>query len=105
MSENLKKAVESAITQLPSKYRIVFVLREIEQVSVSDVAQMLDISEENVKVRLHRAKSMLKEMLRSQVAKLDIFPFHADRCGLIANAVMTHITSRDIYPFGNIARH
>jgi RNA polymerase sigma-70 factor (ECF subfamily) len=102
--DNLKKAIESAITQLPSKYRVVFILREIEQVSVSDTATMLDISEENVKVRLHRAKTMLKEMLRSHVAALDIFPFHADRCGLIANAVMNHINSTEIFPFGNVAR-
>jgi RNA polymerase sigma-70 factor (ECF subfamily) len=105
LGDNLKKAVESAISQLPSKYRIVFMLREIEQVSVSDTAQMLAISEENVKVRLHRAKNLLKEMLRSQAASLDIFPFHAYRCSIIANTVMAHVNSREIYPFGNIPRN
>jgi RNA polymerase sigma factor (sigma-70 family) len=105
VGENLKKALESAISQLPSKYRIVFMLREIEQLSVADAAVMLEISEENVKVRLHRAKNMLKEMLQSEANSLDLFPFHASRCSHVAFMVMNHINSRQIYPFGNIPRY
>src|SRR5688572_17149732 len=66
IGENLKKALESAISHLPSKYRVVFILREIEDTSVADTASMLDITEENVKIRLHRAKNMLKDMLKSE---------------------------------------
>ncbi len=104
VGENLKKALESAISQLSSKYRVVFILREMEQVSVADTALILEISEENVKIRLHRAKIMLKEMLRSELSSLDLFPFHASRCALIASRVMQHINSRINYPFGNIRR-
>lgn len=104
VGENLKKALESAIGHLPSKYRIVFILREIESVSVADTASMLDISEDNVKIRLHRAKNMLKDMLRSEASTLDIFDFPASRCALLAARVMTHVNSRIIYPFGNIPR-
>ncbi|WP_276372280.1 sigma-70 family RNA polymerase sigma factor [Chryseolinea sp. H1M3-3] len=103
VGENLKKAIESAISQLSPKYRVVFVLREMEQVSVADTALILDISEENVKIRLHRAKIMLKEMLRSELNSLDLFPFHASRCTLIAERVMEHINSRINYPFGNLS--
>jgi RNA polymerase sigma-70 factor (ECF subfamily) len=104
VGENLKRAIESAIAHLPSKYRVVFMLREIEQIPVADTAAMLDISEENVKVRLHRAKNMLKDMLRTEANSLDIFDFHASRCALIAVRVMDHINSRLNYPFGNIPR-
>ena len=102
--DNLKKALESAIGHLPSKYRVVFILREIEEVSVADTASMLEITEDNVKIRLHRAKNMLKHMLRTQANSLDIFAFHASRCALIAARVMQHINSRMVYPFGNIPR-
>jgi len=105
VGENLKKALESAINHLPAKYRIVFILREIEHTSVADVAATLEISEENVKTRLHRAKNMLKDMLRAEVISLEIFTFHASRCALIASRVMDHINSKTMYPFGNIPRH
>ena len=104
VSKNLKRALESAISHLPSKYRVVFILREIEEVSVADTASMLEITDDNVKIRLHRAKNMLKDMLRAEASSLDIFAFHASRCALIAARVMGHINSRMIYPFGNIPR-
>jgi RNA polymerase sigma factor (sigma-70 family) len=104
VGENLKKALESAIGHLPSKYRVVFILREIEEVSVADTASMLDITEDNVKIRLHRAKNMLKDMLLTEATSLDIFAFHASRCALIAARVMHHINTRMVYPFGNIPR-
>src|SRR5688572_7305927 len=104
LGENLKKALESAISHLPPKYRVVFILREIEEVSVADTASMLEITEDNVKIRLHRAKNMLKDMLRTEANSLDIFAFHASRCALIAARVMHHINSRIVYPFGNIPR-
>lgn len=104
VSENIKAALESAINHLPEKYRVVFILREIEQVSVAETAEMLAITEENVKIRLHRAKNMLKNMLRAEVNSLDLFPFRATRCAMIAARVMDHI-SRLIYPFGNTPRH
>lgn len=105
VGENLKKALESAISRLAPKYRIVFILREMEQASVADTAALLEITEENVKIRLHRAKNMLKEMLRSEVSSLDLFTFHASRCSRIASRVMNHINSKLIYPFGNIPRY
>jgi RNA polymerase sigma-70 factor (ECF subfamily) len=104
VGENLKKVLESAIGHLPSKYRVVFILREVEQISVADTAAILEISEENVKIRLHRAKNMLKDMLKTEGESLDLFHFHASRCAHIASRVMTHINSRIIYPFGNIPR-
>lgn len=105
VTENIKVALESAINHLPEKYRVVFILREIEQVSVAETAEILAITEENVKIRLHRAKNMLKNMLQAEVNSLDLFPFHATRCAMIAARVMHHINSKLIYPFGDTPRH
>lgn len=105
VAENLKKALAAAIDSLPSKYRVVFILREIEDVSVAEAAEIMNISEDNVKVRLHRAKNMLKEILKFEAGTLDIYPFHASRCTVLADKVMNHINSRSIYPFGNIPRY
>jgi len=91
VGENLKKAVEAAVNQLPEKYRVVFILREVEHTSVADVAEIIGISEDNVKIRLHRAKVMLKDMLRSEASSLEIFEFHASRCALIAERVMNAV--------------
>jgi len=94
IAENLGNAIESAVNQIPPKYRIVFVLREIEHVSVGESAAILNISEENVKVRLHRAKAMLRDILKSSLDALEIFEFHATRCALMAEKVMRQLGSR-----------
>lgn len=93
VGENLSKAMEAAINHLPAKYRLIFILREIEHFPVADTALMAGISEENVKIRMHRAKSMLRDMLRSEFKALEIFVFHASRCTCVATYVMDHINS------------
>lgn len=55
--------VLSKIGDLPENYRIVLMLRDIEELDTAEVAEMLEISETNVKVRLHRARSALKKLL------------------------------------------
>jgi RNA polymerase sigma-70 factor (ECF subfamily) len=102
VGENLKKALESAIAHLPAKYRIVFILREIEHIAVADVAATLQISEENVKVRLHRAKNMLKDMLRAEVRSFEIFAFHASRCADMSTRVMSQINAKATNRLGNV---
>ena len=58
-----KKKISQLISLLPDKYRNVLVLRDIKELSTSDVAEALELSEANVKVRLHRARSALKKLL------------------------------------------
>lgn len=55
--------VAAKIQALPDDYRIVLQLRDIEEMSTAEVAEMLEISESNVKVRLHRARAALKRLL------------------------------------------
>ncbi|HYP17975.1 MAG TPA: sigma-70 family RNA polymerase sigma factor, partial [Opitutus sp.] len=59
----MKHLLESAIGELPRKYRTVYMLREVQQLSTAEAAACLGITAENVKVTLHRAKEMLKNRL------------------------------------------
>jgi len=70
-SEQRREQIHAMINKLPDTYRIVLLLRDIEDYSTVEVASLLEISESNVKVRLHRARAALKTLiepvLRSEV--------------------------------------
>jgi RNA polymerase sigma-70 factor (ECF subfamily) len=59
----VKKVLDRAVNDLAEMYRTVFVLRDIEDLSIRDTARILDISEENVKIRLRRARIFLRDRL------------------------------------------
>ncbi len=59
----LRRILEEALQQLPESYRTVFLLRDVEGLSTKEVAEILGISEGNVKVRLLRARLRLREVL------------------------------------------
>lgn len=63
MRKQLAKVLEAAVAQLPDAFRVVFVLREIEGLSVAETAEALAIPEETVKTRFHRARLRLQRML------------------------------------------
>jgi RNA polymerase sigma-70 factor (ECF subfamily) len=83
-----KQLLENAIDALESKYRMVYVLREVEEMTMKEIATCLSISVSNVKVRLHRAKSMLKEKLYEVANNKDIFEFGFSRCDKVTETVM-----------------
>ena len=91
MNTELKAALEEAIQQLPEKYRMVFIMREIENMNVAETQACLDLSEANVKVRLNRAKVMLQNSLRDFYKTEELFNFHLSRCDRITNNVMKQI--------------
>jgi RNA polymerase sigma-70 factor (ECF subfamily) len=62
-NQEIKKILDRAIGELSDIYRSVFILRDIEQLSIRETAKILDISEENVKIRLRRARLFLREKL------------------------------------------
>ncbi len=64
LNHELGETLRSAIHKLPENYRLVLVLRDIEGFSTSEAAQILDLSEANIKVRLHRARLFLREELK-----------------------------------------
>ncbi len=63
MRAETRQLIEQALNELPEKYRAVFLLRDVEGLSVKETAQALGISEANVKVRLLRARLQLREKL------------------------------------------
>jgi RNA polymerase sigma-70 factor (ECF subfamily) len=62
-SDEVQSELERAIQKLPEKYKSVFILRELEELSTQETAVTLDISPSAVKVRLHRARLQLREHL------------------------------------------
>ncbi len=93
LNTELKTILNEAILKLPDIYRMVFVLREIENLSVAETQQHLNISEVNVKVRLNRAKAMLKELLSAHYKKEDLLHFHLSRCDRMIDNVMQYVRS------------
>jgi RNA polymerase sigma-70 factor (ECF subfamily) len=64
----LRKALEAAISALPTSLRAAFLLRDVEGLSTAEAAEALDLTEVNLKVRLHRARLLLRERLSEFVA-------------------------------------
>ncbi|MBO9683250.1 MAG: RNA polymerase sigma factor [Flavisolibacter sp.] len=91
LNSELKIKLEEAIRQLPEKYRVVFVMREIENMTVAETQSCLNLTEVNVKVRLNRAKALLRNALSTYYNKEEIFHFHLSRCDRMVERVMNQI--------------
>jgi RNA polymerase sigma factor (sigma-70 family) len=91
INNELKVMLEKAISLLPEKYRVVFVMREIENMSVADTTSALEITETNVKARLSRAKEMLRNQLMSSYPMSELLDFNLTRCDRIVRNVMSRI--------------
>jgi RNA polymerase sigma factor (sigma-70 family) len=61
--DDLRIDVSRAIQSLPEHYREVVLLRDIEEMTINEIASALDLSRESVKGRLHRARALLREHL------------------------------------------
>lgn len=91
MNRELNMVIENALQQVPMDYRIVFTLREINGLNVAETADALNISESNVKVRLNRAKNMLRKEVEKSYSAEDIFEFNLIYCNAIVQNVMNKI--------------
>lgn len=92
-ASELRSLLEGAIDALQPGYREVFMLREVEGLSTAEVAESLDLTEEAVKTRLHRARAMLQQDLlaRAGAATGNAFQFHASRCDRVVKSVMDRL--------------
>lgn len=86
-----KQILENAIDSLDIKYKTVYVMKEVEEMSLKEIAIALDLTIANVKVRLHRSKEMLKEKLYEVANDKNIFEFGFSRCDRITEYVMKSI--------------
>jgi RNA polymerase sigma-70 factor, ECF subfamily len=92
--------LQSALLALPAKYRSVLMLRDIEEMSTADAAEVLELTEENVKVRLHRARALLRRELftRAGAQRGQAFPFMGARCDRMVEAVMRRLAQLQAQP-------
>ena len=91
----LRRALESAVDELPEAFRTTFVLRDVEGLSTAEAADCLDIPEETVKTRLHRARSLLRQSLSARLgeAAKEAFPFGFAHCDRVVADVLARITT------------
>jgi RNA polymerase sigma-70 factor (ECF subfamily) len=89
----LTALLEQAIDELPEIYRVVIMMRQVQQLSTAETAECLEVTEEVVKVRLHRATGMLRAALEGRVDALaaQSFPFLGVRCDRIVASVLEEI--------------
>lgn len=92
-SRETVRLIERAVDRLPAHYRSIFMLRDVEGLSTADAAEALGIGEEAAKVRLHRARALLRDHLSElvDVAAPDAFQFLAPRCNRMVARVMAEI--------------
>ena len=88
------RLVERATDNLPEIFRIVFMTRVIEGISIEETADLLGLQPETIKTRLHRARRLVREELDKQIGPvlMDAFPFAGRRCERMTNAVLQRLT-------------
>jgi RNA polymerase sigma-70 factor, ECF subfamily len=86
----IRTLLEKAIDDLPAAFRTIFIMRDVEDISIKDAAEQLGLREETVKTRLHRARRMLRETLGDQLSSAlkDVFPFDKPRCDVLVQKVL-----------------
>ena len=94
-SRELVRLLEVALDSLPEQYRLVLMLREVERLSTAETADSLGVSEDNVRVRLHRARGLLRDALWQEVGSSaeEAFGFAGERCARTVTRVMREIES------------
>jgi len=96
----MRRLIERKIDELPEAYRTVFVLREVEDMTVDEAAAALGIPAATVRSRLFRAKARLRASLAEELdnATQEVFGFDGARCDRIVEAVLTRIDA--MHPSG-----
>lgn len=92
IQSDYKELLEDVIDALPAKYRSVYIMREIEDMNTKETADCLNITESNVKVRLHRSKHLIHEALNQKLSEAEIFDFMGKRCDMLVYQVVMQIS-------------
>lgn len=92
----LRALIESKLDELPETFRLVFVMRSVEDLSVEETAQTLEIPEATVRSRYFRAKAMLREALARNIdiAERDVFEFGGERCDRVVDRVLARLSAQ-----------
>jgi len=91
--QELRRTVEQAVDALPVPFRLVFIMRVVEQASIEETAAALAVPPATVKTRLHRANQALRQTLGVEPAAVfeDAFPFGGARCERLTRAVVSRL--------------
>jgi RNA polymerase sigma-70 factor (ECF subfamily) len=91
----LGRLLEEALLDLPEQYRTVVMLRDIEELSTAETAAALDLTEGNVKVRLHRGRAMARGWFVARVGDnvKNAFPFMGARCDRVVHTVFARLAT------------
>jgi RNA polymerase sigma-70 factor (ECF subfamily) len=89
----LRLVLENSVDALPEHYRLVFVLRALEELSVTATAECLELNEETVRTRFFRARSLLRKHVLAQMAttQSEAFDFHLSRCERVVTKVFERL--------------
>lgn len=89
----IRSLIERAVDDLPAPFRMVFIMRDIEECSIEETAANLQLKPETVKTRLHRARRLLRQALDAQLGAtmVGVFPFLGARCVRITEAVLARM--------------
>lgn len=92
-NQQLRNILENAIDRLPVRYRSVYVMRAVQQLSTEETALTLDISEDLVKTRFLRAKRTLQKIFEGHMEKagLDVYEFAGHRCDAVVRGVLARL--------------
>src|SRR5262245_51033063 len=95
LTRTMRIVMEAAVDSLPDIYRSVFMLRDVDGMSTAETAECLELSEESVKVRLHRARSLLRKTIYAHTgaATAGAFQFLGVRCDRMVSGVLARISS------------
>lgn len=87
LNRELSTILEKSLEKIPVHYRTVFILREVEGLSIAETAEMLNITPVNVKVRLNRAKNLLQKELEKYYPKAQLYDFNLIYCDSVVKNV------------------
>ena len=89
----IQHVVEHAIDELPEAFRLVFITRVIEGMNVEETAEILGLKPETVKTRLHRARTMLRDIVENKIGPvvMEAFPFAGRRCERLTHTVLKRL--------------
>lgn len=89
----LRRILTEAIDGLPEHFRIIFVLRAVQGLSIEETAAVLDLHQDTVKTRLHRARNLLRRAVleRTEPSLEAVLPFHAPRCDRVVAGVLRRV--------------
>ena len=90
----IRRLLERQIDELPIAFRTVFIMRDVQDMSVQETAECLSIPPATVRTRLFRARALLREALARDLdaATMDVFGFAGDRCDRIVHAVLSRLS-------------